>query len=262
VLPNALQADPPLKQVISRTVEAGLRGRLAGNWRWNAGAFTTTNRDDILFVSNGRAAGYFANVGRTRRRGLEAALQGRSGAVDLALSYTRLDATYRSGHCQVSASNSTANTSAHCPNADEIEVRPGDRLPGTPENLLKLELGWRALPGLRLSANLQAQSGSTVRGNENGAHQADGVDFFGSGRVAGFAVLNLQSQYKLGGGWTLIGKVNNAFDRRYASGGLLGENAFDPAGTLQAPADWRNEQFAAPGAPRSVSVAVQWQFKD
>ena len=28
------------------------------------------------------------------------------------------------------------------------------------------------------------------------------------------------------------------FGRRYASGGLLAENAFDPHGNLQAPADW------------------------
>ena len=29
VLPNALQSDPPLKQVVSRTIEAGLRGNQA-----------------------------------------------------------------------------------------------------------------------------------------------------------------------------------------------------------------------------------------
>jgi outer membrane receptor protein involved in Fe transport len=262
VLPNALQADPPLKQVVARTIEAGLRGRLDSGWRWNVGVFSSGNRDDILFISNGQAAGYFANVGKTRRQGLEAGLQGRSGPIDLALSYTRLAASYRTGHCQVAQANSSAETSAACTGDDEIEVRPGDRLPGVPANLLKLDLGWRPMAGLRLSAQVQAQSGATLRGNDNGQHQPDGVDFLGQGRVPGFAVLNLQAQWKLGSGWALVGKVNNALDRRYASGGALAENAFDASGTLQDPADWRSESFLAPGAPRSVSVALQWQFKD
>jgi outer membrane receptor protein involved in Fe transport len=263
VLPNALQADPPLKQVIARTLEAGLRGKLAGGWRWNVGVFSSSNRDDILFVSNGRAAGYFANVGQTRRQGLEAGLQGRQGPVDLVLAYTRLDARYRTGHCQVAEANSSANTSANCTGADEIEIRAGDRLPGTPAHLLKLDLGWRPLAGLRLSAQVQAQSGSTLRGNDNGLHQPDGVDFFGDGRVPGHALLNLQAQWKLGSGWSLLGKVNNALDRRVSTGGALAENAFTADGTFQAdPADWRNEAFVAPGAPRSLSVALQWQFKD
>ncbi|MGY0196193.1 TonB-dependent receptor [Leptothrix sp. BB-4] len=262
VLPNALQADPPLRQVIARTFEAGLRGKLDGGWRWNVGAFRSVNHDDILFVSNGRAAGYFANVGQTRRQGLEAGLQGRSGPFDLAVNITQLAATYRTGHCQVAASNSSANTSAACAGSDEIEVRAGDRLPGLPDRVFKLDLGWRPIAGLRLSANVQAQSGSTLRGNDNGQHQPDGVNFFGDGRVPGYALLNLQAQWKLGSGWALIGKVNNALDRRYASGGALAENAFDAGGALQAPADWRHEAFVAPGAPRSFALALQWQFKD
>lgn len=260
VLPNALQADPPLKQVISRTLEAGLRGELSAGWRWNAGVFSTTNRDDILFISNSRAAGYFANFGKTRRQGLELGLSGRSGALDAAAYYTRLAATYRSPTCIVSEANSSAETSANCTGNDEIEVRSGDRLPGIPQNLLKLDLGWRVLPALRLGANLQAQSATFVRGNENNRHQSDGVDFNGSGRSPGFAILNLQANWNLGSGWNLLGKVHNVLDRRYNTGGMLGENAFDAAGTLQGPDDWRDEQFVAPGAPRSFTLALRWKF--
>ncbi|MEY8878696.1 MAG: TonB-dependent receptor [Leptothrix sp. (in: b-proteobacteria)] len=263
VLPNALQADPPLKQVISRTLELGLRGRLDGGWRWNAGAFRTTNRDDILFVSSGGASptGYFSNFGQTRRQGLEAGLNGRSGAFDLGLSYTLLDATYGSGACLVSPANSSTGTGANC-GAGEIEVRSGDRLPGLPRHLLKLDAGWRAAPGVRLGANLQAQSGVFLRGNENQQHQPDGSTYFGRGQTAGFAVLNLNASWRFSAGWSLIGKVNNVFDRPYASGGLLGTNAFDSAGVLLPPNTGRNEPFLAAGAPRAYGVALQWKFSD
>ncbi len=264
ILPNALQADPPLKQVISRSLEAGLRGEALPGWRWNAGVFSTTNRDDILFISNGRAAGYFANFGKTRRQGVELGLSGRSGAFDAAVHYTRLAATYRSPACLVSEANSTANSTANsssvCTGEDEIEVRSGDRLPGLPENVFKLDAGWRALSGLRIGANLQAQSGVYLRGNENNRHQPDGTDFNGSGRVGGFAILNLQARWQVAPGWTVLGKVNNVFDRRHATGGLLGENAFNAAGQLQAPDDWRDEPFVAPGTPRSWTLALQWRF--
>ena len=46
-----LVADPPLKQVVSRTVEAGLRGTQElniGSLGWKLGAFRADNNDDIL----------------------------------------------------------------------------------------------------------------------------------------------------------------------------------------------------------------------
>jgi outer membrane receptor protein involved in Fe transport len=269
VLPNALQSDPPLEQVVSRTLEAGLRGKLAGtggNWRWNAGVFSTENKNDILFVSNSLAAGYFKNFGKTRRQGLELGLQGRAASIDVGLSYTLLNATYRSTACVVSASNSTAfdsaapNDNTVCTNDTEIEIRPGDRLPGIPQHLLKLDASWHASSAVRLGANVTAQSGSYVRGNENNRHQADGIDFFGSGRTAGFAVLNVDGRWEITHGLTLVGKVNNVLDRRYDTGGMLGESGFDASGALLAPADRSNEQFIAPAAPRSISLALRWRF--
>jgi outer membrane receptor protein involved in Fe transport len=111
-----------------------------------------------------------------------------------------------------------------------------------------------------VGAQLSAYSSQFVRGNENNAHQPDGDDFFGAGKVGGFALLNLTTNWRLGGGWELFAKVSNVFDRRYSSGGLLAENAFTPRGVLMAPADWRNEQFVAPGAPRAVWVGARWSF--
>ena len=259
VLPNALQGDPPLKQVVSRTLEAGARGSLDADLRWNASVFRTDNRDDLLFVGNGRSAGYFANFGRTRRQGVELGVSQRGAMVDWSLSYSYLRATFESSACLVSASNSSAGSSPACA-ADEIEVRPGNRLPGLPAHNLKLTVDTRPLPSWSVGAQLAVYSSQFVRGNENNAHQADGVDFFGDGRIGGFALVNLTTNWKLGGGWELFAKVSNLFDRRYASGGLLAENAFGARGNLQAPADWRNEQFVAPGAPRAFWLGVRWTF--
>lgn len=263
ILPNALQADPPLRQVVSRTLELGLRGRLDSGWRWNTSVFSTENREDILFVSSGGATptGYFTNFGKTRRQGLEAGLTGRRGAWDMALNYTLLSATYASAACLVAPANSSTGLDAAC-GTGEIAVRSGDRLPGLPRQLLKLDIGWRAMPGVRLSANLQAQSGTYLRGNENQQQQPDGATFNGSGRSAGFALLNLQGSWAFSPGWSLVGKVHNVFDTRYATGGLLGRNAFGANGALQPAGTGVNEAFVAPGAPRSVSVALQWRFKE
>jgi iron complex outermembrane receptor protein len=258
VLPNALQSDPPLKQVVARTVEAGLRGRLAQAWDWNVSAFATRNRDDILFVSNRFAAGYFQNFGRTLRRGLEAGVAGRRGAFDAAAQLGLLEATYESPACIVAEANSSAETSAACPGEGEIAIRPGDRIPNLPRATLKLDLGWRVLPALRLGANLAAQSSQFVRGNENNAHRADGSAFFGSGRVGGFALLNVDARWKSAGGWTLGARLSNVFDRRAASGGALGENAFGADGALLAPDGWRNERFVAPAAPRALWFTASW----
>jgi len=261
VLPNALQSDPPLKQVVSRTLEAGLRGTVAGlpggDLRWNASVYRTVNQDDLLFISNGRAAGYFTNFGRTLRQGVELGLSQRRAAFDWGLAYSYLRATFDSAACIVAEANSTAETSTACPGEGEIEVRPGNRLPGLPRHSLKLTLDARPSENWRVGAQWQAYSGQYVRGNENNAHQPDGDAFNGQGRIGGYAVLNLTTTWQFAPGWELFAKLSNVFDRRYASAGALGENAFDGQGALLAPADWRTEQFVGPGAPRAAWVGLR-----
>jgi hypothetical protein len=66
-LPNAFLADPPLKQVVARSIESGLRGRLAERVDYHVGVFRTENHDDIIFQTTGRSTGLFANVDQTRR---------------------------------------------------------------------------------------------------------------------------------------------------------------------------------------------------
>src|SRR5260370_426294 len=75
-LPNDFIADPSLQPVISKTFEIGARGQLGHATTWSAAIYRTTLDNDIQFVSSNGAAstlGFFQNVGKTRRQGIELA---------------------------------------------------------------------------------------------------------------------------------------------------------------------------------------------
>ncbi|MEO8922132.1 MAG: TonB-dependent receptor, partial [Caldimonas sp.] len=65
-LPNALAGDPPLKQVVARTLEAEWRGERSRKTTWSAGVIRSGNDDDVLFVAAGPSGfGHFQNIGKT-----------------------------------------------------------------------------------------------------------------------------------------------------------------------------------------------------
>lgn len=258
LLPNSMAGDPPtLKQVVAKTWEGGARGRLTGNVKWSLGAYRTTNYDDIQFIaSNTTGAGYFDNVGKTRRTGLDLGLNGQFGAFRWNAGYSYVRATYESDFTMLAAANALAGT--NCQGAAEngaICVKKGDKIPGIPEHQFKLRGEYSVVPNWIVGSNLVAFSDQYARGNENNADP--------DGKIAGYAVLNLDTRYNFGNsGWQLFAKVNNVFDREYYTGGILGENAFTGAGnTFSANSgDWATERFLAPGAPRAGWVGLRYDF--
>lgn len=259
-LPNALQSDPYLKQVVARTLEIGARGTLAHGMRWNTSLFRTANRDDILFVGTSASAsrGFFQNFGRTRRQGAELGLSGRAGFAQWQASYSYVQATFESDACIVAESNSTAGTSPGCA-PEQIRIRPGDTFPGVPRHQAKFNVLLRPVEKWSVGSTLTAFSSQYVRGNENNAHQADGAAFNGSGKLAGYGLLDLYTTYDLGGAWQLFARVSNVFDKGYSSAGRLGHNSFDAAGTFEQDRNnWRNEQFVGPGAPRAGWIGLRY----
>jgi len=250
-LPNAMASDPPLKQVVSRTFETGVRGKTEAGLKWAATAFRTTSRDDILFVSSSASSGFFENFGQTRRQGLEASMERFQGRLGWALNYALVDATYQSDALLFSQANSTADANGN------IQVSPGDRIPGIPLQHLNALVRYDLTDKLAVAANAVAVSRQFARGNDNNTHQADGVNFLGSGEIAGYALLNLNLSYKLEKGFQLFAKVSNVFDRGYATAGTLRQNFF-PGGTLTAPGGQTNETFYAPGAPRGIWVGLEY----
>ena len=273
-LPNAMAGDPPLRQVVTSTVEAGLRGRLSADATWNFGLFRADNRDDILFVADNAAGyGYFRNFGKTRRQGLEAGFSTRLAGVGLGANLTLLDATFRSNETLNAASNSSNQAAqAGFPGADgNISVRPGDRLPLVPRQQLKLFADLKLGVAWSLNADLTAMAGALARGNENGAHQADGIYYLGPGRSAGYAVFNLGGDWRPLRGLTLFAQVNNLLDRRFDTAAQLGATGFDAQGRFVARPFAANAQgehpllrstFYAPGAPRSYGLGVRYAFNN
>lgn len=250
-LPNAMAADPFLEQVTSRTIEAGMRGKISERLDWNAGVFRSVNKDDILFVAEGTGSlGYFTNFGKTQRQGLELGMSGGSGGrFNWSLDYSYVDATFESTACIVSEGNSTAGVG--CP-GDGILVTPGNSIPGIPQHQLRLSADYRVTDNWSIGATLLSFSEQYVHGNENNQH-------VGEGKVEGYEVLNLTTRYRLGSRWELFARMDNVLDEDYASGGILAENSFDAAGNfLTNPNNWEDETFYAPGAPRAVWVGVKY----
>jgi outer membrane receptor protein involved in Fe transport len=262
-LPNAMAGDPPLRQVVTRTWEAGLRGNAGRRLHWQAGLFRAVNTDDILFVADDTAGfGYFRNVGKTRRQGLELGLDGEAGPVAYSASYTWLAATFRSAEHVNGAANSSRDADGN------IAVRPGDRLPLIPAHVFKAQADWQAAPGWQITLGMQAVSQSAARGNENGQHRPDGHYFLGAGKAPGYAVFELGVRHRATPRLSVFAQVANLFDRRYATAAQLGAAAFTGDGAFiarpyAAQGDNRtltSSTFYGPGAPRAIRVGLRYEF--
>ena len=248
-LPNQFLADPPLAKVVSKTLEAGARGKLGDETAWSFAVYTTRLDDDIEFVSSGGAAvnaGFFQNVGRTRRQGLEMSGETRVGPLRLALRYNHLDATFRSTFRASSSAHSSADDTG------AIVVRAGNRLPGIPADSAKLRAVFERGPW-SAGASVVAAASQFAHGDESNddAH----------GRVPGYAVVHLDAQWSVTPRLALFAQVTNLFDRRYYNFGLLGQNVFTGPGNAYGPASGSEpvpEQFRAVGAPRAVLVGLRY----
>ena len=233
-LPNAFLSDPPLDDVVARTIDAGVRGFWRGA-SWHAGVFQATNEDDILFISAGALTnqGFFDNVGTTRRRGLELNVSG-GDRVSWYASYTYLRATFE---------ETFAITNPNHPSAidGEVAVERGDRLPLIPDHLLKA--GMRASFGSRLAigANLVSSSGGYLRGDEGNLEN----------QIGGYAIVNLNASFAISSSVGLTLSIDNVFDTDYETFGLYGE----PDEVLGD--DFDDPRFLSPGAPRGAWLGIR-----
>jgi outer membrane receptor protein involved in Fe transport len=270
-LPNSMAGDPPLLQVVTRTVEAGLRGGSESNWRWNAGYFFADNRDDILFVASEQTGfGYFKNFGKTRRQGFEAAINGRLRRLSLGTNYTFLQATFQSPE-EVNGTGNSTNEEAQdgLPGAEgAIEIEPGNRIPLTPRHTAKAFADLQLTRKFSVNLNAVAISSTFARGNENNLHKADGRYYVGPGQAPGYVVTNLGARYQLLPRLQLFLQANNLLNRRYYSAAQLGPTGFTPAGNfvarpfpaIQGEFPVQQSTFFAPGAPRAAWAGLRFTF--
>ena len=249
-LPNSFLSDPPLKKVVSKTIEVGARGTLQGGASWSLAVFRTDLHDDLQFISSNGVAlntGYFQNVGGTRRQGLELGASTRIGAWALTMHYSFIDATYRKGFVENSPSNSTADANG------AITVKPGDRMPSIPRQSLKLRVDVEPTTDWSVGLNLLSAGSIYARGDEN--------NLDANGRVGGYAIVNLDTRLRVTQGLHLFARIDNLFDRRFASFAILGSNVFTGSGQSFDAANSRPEQFRGHGAPRGVWLGLQYTFE-
>ncbi len=249
-LPNNFLADPPLKQVVSKTIEVGARGKPDRDTNWSVALFRTDLHDDLQFISsNGVAvnAGYFQNVGVTRRQGFELGAGTRFGLAALTLRYNFIDASFRTGFVE----NSPANSSADATGA--INVQRGDRIPAIPRHTLKLRSELSLTTAWNLAANVLIASDAYARGDENNRDV--------HGRVPGYALLNLDMRYQVTPQLQLFARIDNVFNRRYANFAVVGENVFTGPSQSFDPASPRAEQFRGYGTPRGAWAGVHYSFE-
>jgi iron complex outermembrane recepter protein len=246
-LPNSFVADPPLKQIVARTIEFGARGRNAA-LSWSASAFRTELQDDIQFVSSGGAinTGYFRNVGRTRRQGFELMTGWKRSPVALSGRYAYVDARYVDGFVENSPANSTADAGG------DIVVGSGDRIPNVPRQSLRLRLDLEPTERGSLGIALLAVGSSFSRGDEN--------NLDASGPVPGYAIVNLDGRYWLARGVQAFFRVDNLADRRYQTFGVLGRNVFTGPDRSFNPAGAIYEPFRGIGAPRGAWVGLRCEW--
>jgi iron complex outermembrane receptor protein len=249
-LPNDFIADPSLQPVIAKTYEIGARGKIGAASTWSAAAYSTTLDNDIEFISSsgaGSSQGFFQNVGRTRRQGVELAGQTKYGPLTVTGSYSYVDATYQSTWVEHSPSNSSADDNGN------ITVHPGNHIPSIPATTVKLRLDYAATAKWRIGTNLTWRGSVYAQGDENNQDV--------NGKISGYLLIDMDTAYQVTRQLQVFASVTNLLDKRYASFGALGANFFTgPGNTFNGTAPV-NEQFVGPGAPRGFWVGLKYAWK-
>src|SRR5450631_662888 len=251
-LPNVFLADPPLQEVVAKTVEVGARGNIGANLQWAGALYRTDLDNDIQFIASGFGAasvGYFQNVGQTRRQGVELTGSARWGELTFTLRYNYIDATFQSSFIAASPNNSTADANG------AITVSPGDRIPGIPANSAKLRAEFNVNERWAIGATVVYASSQYAHGDENNQDV--------HGQVPAYAVTNLDTQFQLAPNLQLFANITNLFNRQYQSLGLLGANAFTGPDRTFGPALGIapvSEQFRGIGAPRGFWIGLRYTF--
>lgn len=244
-LTNFFVGDPDLKQVVAHTWEAGLRGRWSDgstSLRWTLGGYRTTTRDDLMLIASAtRGRGYFQNIGATRRQGIEADVEARTGRLFARAAYALTDARFRSPIILNSPDNPGADADGL------IQVAPGARMPAIPAHRLTLEADYDLTSRLTVGANAILSSGVVLVGDEANL----------TPKTPGFAVFGLEGSYKLSGRLELYGSISNLTGEDYATFGT-----FCPTGEVflaEAPGA-SDTRCLGPGAPRAVRGGLKARF--
>lgn len=268
LLPSAMADDPPLKQVVAKTYDFGARGALTEEVKWNASIYHAMNHQDLQFIraDGSTSRGYYSNVGRTKRQGLDLGLSGQHDQFKWSASYSYIRATFDSDFSLVNSANSSASDDDDDPNKNIYQVRKGNKMPSIPAHQFKARAQYDVTPKWSVGTNLVYFSDQFVMGNENNKHEANTATCLpligndracGSGKISDYTVVNLDTQYNFSGGWKAFAKAINIFDNDYYVAGRLAETMFDASGAYGGEIKSRG---VIPGAPRAAWIGMRYEF--
>jgi outer membrane receptor protein involved in Fe transport len=248
-LPNAFLADPPLEQVVAKSAEIGLRREANEGLRWHVGGFYTRNHNDILFQTTGGPqanVGFFANVGDTLRTGIELSVSQRLQRLRWSVEYSYIDATFDDEFVVNSPNHPIFAQDPGSPaiaGEDKLLVASGASIPGIPQHQANLGLDYSFSDRFEIGADVVVRSGVYLRGDE--ANLLDRTD--------GYSILNLRAAWNIGDNLILFARVENVFEEKYETFGLLGE----PGEVF---AEFTDPRFLGVGPPRGawVGARVKW----
>jgi iron complex outermembrane receptor protein len=242
-----LVSDPALKQVVSRTVEAGFRGTKEmniGTLEWKLGGFRATNTDDILAIPDPvlQGFGYFQNVGNTRRQGIEAEAKLKASAFELHASYTFIDARFLNA-LQVGSNSPFADANGN------IQIVPGDQVPAIPRHRIKAGFDYFVTDAFKVGGDALYVSSQYLVGDESNQGQ----------KVPSYTVFNVHASYQINKTVQIYGKINNVFDNRYATYGTFFDTATLP-NFANGGAAFTDARSLSPAYPRTFYAGMKVTF--
>jgi len=253
LLPTNLAGDPPnLRQVIARTLELGFRGKNArlagGELSWNMSVFRTLLHDDIFGVATSVSQGFYQNIGDTRRQGVEVGVDYRAEPWSVRANYSLVQANFESPLTVPSPSNPYQDARG------DIQVEPGDHLPGIPAHRLKIGADYKIRGEWSAGATLNLVGSVYYVGDESNQLAP----------IPGYTTVNLHSSYQPAPNFEVFTSINNLFSRNYATWGILsdptgiGAPGIPAHGVTNGPGV--DNRFLSPAAPLEGFAGVRITF--
>ena len=186
--------------------------------------------------------GYFANVGETRRQGIEAGVSARTGSAGRR--QPRVGAALHADRRHVR--HAVHRPQRHPPRRRQRRHRRAGRRAHPVDTEAHRQAGDRLDVGLGVSAgvNVVANSSQYLRGDEANLLAP----------IPGYVVVNARVGYQIAAPVAVFVLVNNLFDARYSTFGVLGD-ATDVLG-----ASYDSPRFLGPGAPRAAWLEVDLRY--
>ena len=249
IVATFLVSDPPLKQVVSRTFEAGFRGSHDFSFAtldWKVGGFRAKNTDDILTIPDPitslQGFGFFKNIGDTRRQGIEAEANLKASKWQFRASYAFIDARFLDA-LQLASNSPFADSNGN------IQVLPGDIIPAIPRHRIKAGFDYAVTDAFKIGGDALWVSSQYLVGDAS--NQAP--------QLPSYAVFSAHASYQLDKTYQIFGRVDNILDNRYATYGGFFNTATLP-NFYNGGNQFTDARSLSPARPRAFYAGVKAIF--